>query len=304
MGKGASRFKGVESTIQPGLIGGMQSRRLFLTILAFGLTGGVSVAGDYNEKIVQRIASMPKGGVYAKYRKELPEDQRFDDLHQTVEDLEKAIGAGLGGRVKVEPAKAKGYSFCSSATYLLFCDVIGELQAEGMIPRNKALSREIADVGDKEAVIAGKMDGVGIFGHWNADGPGTAVLFQRLDLGTNLSSYEKARPGDFLKIFWNEHIGKGERGHLVVFLGESTDGNSIRVWSSQMENDDGTSGYGEMWVEKSRIRRALFSRLERPENLVNWLQFSPAEKKSDYLIRIRQTGSTGAEMKQVTGAAD
>lgn len=282
----------------------MQLRRLILPILALGLSGGMGVAGDYNDRIVRRIPSMPKGGVYAKYRKDLPEDRRFEDLHQTVEDLGKAIGVGLGGKVKVEPAKAKGYSFCSSATYLLFCEVVEDLQVEGIVPRNKALSREIADVGDKNAVIAGKMDGVGIFGHWNADGPGTAVLFERLDLGSNFSSYAKARPGDFLKIFWNENIGKGERGHLVVYLGESKDGKSIRVWSSQTENDDGTSGYGEMWVEKTRIKRALFSRLERPENLVRWLQFSPAEKKSDYLIRIRQTGSTGAEMKRVTGAAD
>ena len=279
-------------------------RCLLLLFVLIPGSCGFAWAGDFNDRIVQRIASMPKGGVYASYRKDLPEDRRFDDLHQTVEDLGKAIGVGLGGKVKVEPAKAKGYSFCSSATYLLFCDVVEELQAEGRVSRNPALSRELADVGDKEAVIAGKMDGVGIFGHWNADGPGTAVLFERLDLGTNFSGYENARPGDFLKIFWNEKIGKGERGHRVVYLGESEDGKSIRVWSSQTENDDGSSGYGEMRVEKSRIKRALFSRLERPENLVRWLQFTPEQKKSDYLIRIRQAGSTGAEMKRVTGATD
>ena len=36
------------------------------------------------------------------------------------------------------------------------------------------------------------------------------VLFERLDLGTNFSSYDKAKPGDFLKIFWNDNIGKGD----------------------------------------------------------------------------------------------
>ena len=57
-----------------------------------------------------------------------------------------------------------------------------------------------------------------------------------------------------------------------------------------------------MWVERSRIKRVLFSRLERPENLANWLKFSEAEHTSEYLVRIRQTGSTGEEMKQVTAA--
>lgn len=258
----------------------------------------------YNDRILRAIEAMPKGGTYARYRKDLPEDRRFDDLHQTVEDLGKAIGVGMGGRVKVAPSEAAGYSFCSSATWLLFCRVISDLQSENVVSRDAALSRELADVGKKTEVIAGRRDGVGLFGHWNADGPGTAVLFQRLGLGTNFSSYDKARPGDFLKIFWNEHIGKGESGHLVVYLGTSPDRRSIRVWSSQTENDDGTSGYGVMTVEKSRIVRALFSRLEHPENLARWLQFSPEQKTSDYLVRIRQTGSNGEEMRKVTGAVD
>ncbi len=247
---------------------------------------------------------MPGGGTYAAYRKERPKHERFNDLYQTVDDLSKALGVGPGGRLKVKPEKAKNYSFCSSATYLLFSKVIGDLQKQGVVTKSKALSSEISGVGKTDDVIHGRLDGIGIFGHWNADGPGTAVLFRKLDLGTNFSSYEKARPGDFLKIFWNDKIGKGERGHLVVYLGVSTDGKSIRVWSSQTKNDDGSSGYGTMWVEKSRIKRALFSRLEHPENLAKWLQFSNAEKKSDYLIRIRQTGSDAAEMKSVTGAVD
>ena len=182
--------------------------------------------------------------------------------------------------------------------------MIAGLQREGAVPSDPALSQALAAVGDKTEVIHGRLDGVGIFGHWNADGPGTAVLFRRLDLGTNFSDYAKARPGDFLKIFWNEHIGKGERGHLVVYLGETDDRSAIEVWSSQTENDDGSAGYGVMRVEKSRIHRALFSRLERPANLVRWLAYGPEEQKSEYLIRIRQTGSTGEEMRQVTGAVD
>jgi hypothetical protein len=263
-----------------------------------------SAAGDHNGRILEAIGAMPRGGVYAKYRKDEPEGRRFDDLYATVEDLGKAIGLDKKGRLSVEPDQAAGRSFCSSATYLLFCDVIAGLQREDIVAPDAALSRELAAVGDKSEVIHGKLDGIGLFGHWNADGPGTAVLFRRLGLGRNFTDFSKAKPGDFLKIFWNEHIGKGESGHLVVYLGESRDGKAVDVWSSQTENDDGSSGYGVMRVEKSRIKRALFSRLERPENLVRWLAFGPEERKSAYLIRIRQTGSTGEEMKEATGAVD
>jgi len=169
------------------------------------------------------------------------------------------------------------------------------------VPRDRELSRALADIGPKTEVIHGRRDGVGVFGHWNANGPGTAVLFERLDLGTNFTSFEEAKPGDFLKIFWNDKIGKGERGHLVVYLGENESGDAIRVWSSQTENEDGSAGYGWMWVDKSRIVRAVFSRLERPENLVRWLAFSPEEETSDYLVGILEIGSTGEEMLRACG---
>lgn len=261
-----------------------------------------ATAQDINALILKKIEAMPAGGHYASYRKDLPEEKRFDDLYATVETLGEALEVDRKGRLEVKPKRAYPGSFCSSATWLLFCDVIAELQRDGVVPADPRLSQELAAVGDKTEVIHGKLDGVGLFGHWNADGPGTAVLFHRLGLGRNFLGYENAKPGDFLKIFWNEHIGKGERGHLVVYLGENESGDAIRVWSSNLENGDGSSGYGTMWVEKSRIHRALFSRLEHPENLVRWLDFSKAEKTSDYLVRIRQTGSNEAEMREVTGA--
>lgn len=259
---------------------------------------------DYNQLIVDTISAMPPAGSYAKYQKG-NKGREFDDLFRTVVDLNEAIDTGgFGKKLKVEPRKARQLSFCSSATYLLFAETLERLQDARQLNLAPSVIKEIADVGDQNSVIMGKLDGIGIFGHWNADGPGTAVLFQRLGLGVNFSSFEKARPGDFLKIFWNENIGKGESGHLVVYLGTSSDGKSIQVWSSNLKNTDGTSGYGTMWVEKSRIKRALFSRLTHPENINRWQSFSPDQKRSDYLIQIRKTGSTGLEMKQVTGAID
>lgn len=244
---------------------------------------------------------MPRGGGYARYSQE----RQFADLHRTVEQLDAAVGVKPAAlRLEVNPDRAAGYSFCSSATYLLFVRVIEKLQSDRAIRLAPAVNREIARIGDRFDVIAGKNDGVGIFGHWNADGPGTAVLFHRLDLGKNFSSYGKARPGDFMKIFWNEKIGKGERGHLVVFLGLNDDGSAVQVWSSNLENSDGSHGYGTMWVERSRIRRVVFSRLEHPENLNRWKEFTGDERTSDYLVGIRKVPSTPAEMKDAVGLED
>lgn len=260
-----------------------------------------SKAADYNALILRKIDSMPKGGQYASYRNDAPVDSRFDDLYAAVESLGNSIVVNRNGGLMVKPKLAVPGSFCSSATYLLFCNVVASLQRDGIVAADSRLSHELADIGRKEDIIHGRLDGIGIFGHWNADGPGTAVIFHRLGLGRSFLGYDNALPGDFLKIFWNEKIGKGERGHLVVYLGESDTGDAIKVWSSNQRNEDSSSGYGTMWVTKKRIHRALFSRFEHPERLSRWLEFSHAKKNSDYLIRIRRTPSTLGEMRRQTG---
>ncbi len=277
--------------------------RLIVVVLLC-LPGIPSTAGDLNQMLVRKISAMPQGGVYAAYRRELPESQRFDDLYETVEELGRSLQVGLNGKLKVEPGKAAGYSFCSSATYLLFCAVLEDLQKSGALKFPGQLNRELVDVGGSRAVIHGEFDGVGLFGHWNANGPGTARLFERLDLGTNFESFSEARAGDFLKIFWNDKIGKGERGHLVVYLGAKPDGSAIHVWSSNQNNEDGSHGYGTMWIDRDRIHRAVFSRLERPENLVRWLNFSDEEKTCDYLVGILKNPSSVEEMRRVIGLSE
>lgn len=280
------------------------ANRLFVSSLCVLALHPSLQAQDFNALLLENISEMPKGGVYASYRRELPESQRFNDLYATVEELGSSLNVGLGGRLKVQPEKADGYSFCSSATYLLFCEVLGDLQKSGALEFPKELNQELADVGGAHPVIHGEFDGVGLFGHWNANGPGTARLFERLDLGTNFESFAEAKPGDFLKIFWNDKIGKGERGHLVVYLGMKEDGSAIQVWSSNQNNEDGSHGYGTMWIDRSRIHRAVFSRLERPENLVKWLEFSEEEKTCDYLVGILKNPSTVEEMRRVVGLSD
>ncbi len=277
---------------------------LLVAFCFWNLSGGVVTAGDWNNLVLEAIRKMPVGGCYARYLGEEKGDRRYSQLYRTVDDLGKALTVGRDGRLKVVPERAKEFSFCSSATYLVFCEVLATLQSRGVIEVGPAMSRGLTDIGDNRRVIHGERDGIGIFGHWNADGPGTAVLFARLDLGRKFSSLDEAKPGDFLKIFWNDAIGKGERGHLVVYLGMNEKSGAIQVWSSNLANDDGSSGYGTMWIDRSRVFRMIFSRLEKPENLRYWLNFSEEEETSDYLVRIRQVPSTESEMRSAIGLVD
>jgi hypothetical protein len=100
-------------------------------------------------------------------------------------------------------------------------------------------------------LVTGQHDGVGVWGRWNASGPGTARLFEELRLGKNFTSIDQAEPGDFLKIFWNDQIGSKEFGHSVVYLGRGSNGEVI-YWSSNKKG-----GYGRAEVPPSKIKRTL-----------------------------------------------
>ena len=94
--------------------------------------------------------------------------------------------------------------------------------------------------------------------------PALRVYFHELGLGRNFDDFERAKPGDFMKIFWSRAVGRNEHGHSTIFLGieNRPDGQYIRYWSSNVP-----SGYGEKSVLRSKIAYAIFSRLESPSNL-------------------------------------
>ena len=153
----------------------------------------------------------------------------------------------------MNPAAART-TYCSGATYLVFVRAI-----QLMVPES-TLAGALAET----LAIKGQPDGVGIWGRWNANGPGTACLFNELGLGRNFTSLAAARPGDFMKIFWTNAVGRREHGHSVIYLGrEQQNGvEMIRFWSSNKP-----LGYGQKSVPRSRIAFAIFSRLETPQNI-------------------------------------
>ena len=229
-------------------------------------------ASDFNAIVLEQIRNMPHGGGYATTR----------EAHQALNSAVDVSPLGL----RVESSKAQP-SYCSGATYLLFLKTLVAAEKQGLCPQG---------ITSSEFLLPKAMaDGVGIWGRWNANGPGTARLFHELGLGKNFTAWEQARPGDFMKIFWSSDVGKKERGHLVVFLGtETKDGvEHVRFWSS---NKPG--GYGEKSVPKSKVAAVIFSRLENPSNMQ---RATTMPKKDAYLASLLTHESSLSEALQKSG---
>jgi len=193
-------------------------------------------SADLNQLVLEQVKQMPVGGKYAVNR---------------VATLRLQAAANFeSGKFFVLPDTASP-SYCSGATYLVFIKAIEALRNRGQLQLDHATLEEL--------MIRGQRDGHGIWGRWNANGPGTARLFHELKLGQNFDDYAKARAGDFMKIFWSPEVGKAEHGHSVIFLGTETKLGieHVRFWSSNIP-----FGYGEKTVPKSKIINAIFSRLE------------------------------------------
>ena len=214
-------------------------RLFFLLLLATVTARGL----DFNAIVLEQVRSMPAGGGYAVTR----------EAHEALILSTSSDGSSL----KIEAQNAMP-SYCSGATYLIFL--------KALAAATKQANATPCEIDWKKLQPAREADGINVWGRWNANGPGTARLFYELKLGRNFTSIEEARPGDFLKIFWKDAVGKNEFGHSVIFLGcENKDGvEHVRFWSSNKP-----AGYGEKSVPRSKIAKTLFSRLETPSNLRN-----------------------------------
>ena len=197
--------------------------------------------GRFNDLIVEQIQKMPVGGRYSASR---------------IATIRLQAAAHFeSGKFFVLPDAASP-SYCSGATYLVFMKTIEALRAQGSLDLDHATLERL--------MIRGQRDGHGIWGRWNANGPGTARLFHEMNLGRNFDDFAEAQAGDFMKIFWSPEVGRAEHGHSVIYLGmERKAGlDYVRFWSSNIP-----TGYGEKSVPRAKIIHAIFSRLDAPENL-------------------------------------
>jgi hypothetical protein len=178
-------------------------------------------------------------------------------------------------------------SFCSGATYLVFIKTIEALRDRG------DLELEFATL--EQLIIRDQHDGEGIWGRWNANGPGTARLFHELGLGRNFVSFDEAKPGDFIKIFWSKEVGRNEHGHSAIYLGRETRGGQeyVRYWSSNVG-----AGYSEKEVPRATIAAAIFSRLQTPMNLS---RISQVPEVDSYLASLLQKRSSLREATKKCG---
>lgn len=220
-------------------------RKFLATLLALICACGALKAqlapGRYNSLILDQIREMPSGGRYSASR---------------VATIRLQSAAHFESGIFSVMPDAASPSYCSGATYLVFIKTIEALRARG------ALNLDHASL--ESLLIRNQRDGEGIWGRWNANGPGTARLFHEMDLGQNFDDFAMAQPGDFMKIFWSPEVGRAEHGHSVIYLGMERKGglDYVRFWSSNIP-----TGYGEKSVPRAKIVHAIFSRLDAPGNL-------------------------------------
>jgi hypothetical protein len=245
--------------------------RVFAALCAW-VVASAAFADDYNALILEQVGKMPSGG-------------RYSVAHSATIKLQSAAHFESGKFLIIPTAPYP--SFCSGATYIVFIKTIETLRDRGQLQLDFATLNQL--------IIREQHDGEGIWGRWNANGPGTARLFYELGLGRNFTDFNQARPGDFMKIFWNRNVGRRESGHSVIYLGLANhiDGQYVRFWSSNIPR-----GYGEKEVPRSKIAFAIFSRLEHPENLT---RIHAAPETDTYLASLLRKKSSFAEATQKCG---
>jgi hypothetical protein len=226
---------------------------------------------EINRCILDVVRRMPSGGGYALHAGALKALRRAFIIE--------------GKKWKIVPTQAVP-SFCSGATYLVFLQVIQSLESQARIPWTAELTEVLR--------VKSQADGFGVWGRWNANGPGTAKLFFDGELGRNFNQLKEAKSGDFMKVFWSSAIGFQERGHSVIFLGVAGgESPELEFWSSNQG-----VGYGRKRVPLAKVGRMVFSRLERPENLVRVLALP---EKDEYLAALLKRGSSEEEMNRRIG---
>lgn len=243
-----------------------------VAFLCAAVLGQFARADNLNALILEQVREMPSGGKYSV-------------SHFAKIKLQSAAHFESGKFFVIPTAPYP--SFCSGATYMIFIKTIEALRDRGQLQLDFATLNQL--------MIRDQHDGEGVWGRWNANGPGTARLFYELGLGRNFTDFAQAQPGDFMKIFWNKNVGRRESGHSVIFLGIANrpDGPHVRYWSSNIPR-----GYGEKEVPRNKIANVIFSRLETPANLA---RIHSAPSTDTYLASLLRKKSSFAEATQKCG---
>ncbi len=253
----------------------MKSLFIFLFIFTLAQASAQEVSPEQIQNwIFESISEMPRKGGYELTRR-------------PVERLRDAFSWRNESELNISTDGATP-SYCTTATYMVFYKVMQKYWIQsGKLPLRKTLEIMKPNL---------ENDGVRLWGRWNSNGPGTAKFFKDAKLGKNFDDIKKARPGDFLKIFWNSEVGKLEKGHAVIYLGSETKNGveMIKFWASSRITD----GYSERTIPRADAVRMLFSRLESPENMDN---LSTLPQTDTFLSSMLTKVSSWSEVRQVSG---
>lgn len=223
------------------------------------------------------LAQMPQGGSYSTSQ------EAFENL------IDSFQWNANQSQILISPTKAQP-SFCSSACYLLLLASLKEWE--------KSTQQQFpAKVWQALLPYPKQADGVGIWGRANANGPGFAKLIHELGAGFNFEDFKQARPGDFMKIFWSEHIGAKEFGHLTLFLSQQIEEGipTISFWSSNQPD-----GYGKKTIPQSQIIRVIFTRITKPEAFMRVTQLPETD---EWLQSLLKTAVSPVEVRKQCGIA-
>jgi len=276
--------------------------------------GGV----DYNAMILKIIRGLPSGGGYSLNARSL--------------ELPTITAHNIGGghwEMRVYDGQP---SHCTGATYAVFAHLVASLHNGGAIRLSPV---QLRSLGVLKRMPDGTLrhDGEGPFAIFNSNGAGVAALLKHT--GTGLSFRDDklsyARPGDFLKIFWNDNVGASESGHQVIFTGRRVvDGRDmICFWSSQRqgkkkrdghrepryfpasENGEVQDGYGTVCRPRSDIKAMIFSRITCMAHLAAGLADMAAKAAArggtpdlfvdDYLVSLSEHSSDQATLDRTYG---
>ena len=322
-------------------------KKIFLMILvslmaANGMLAGDKVNARWQQAILAAIDSFPSHGGY--YTGGKPNDLFAKTTARGLYDAFQMTASDE--RPQFDPLQAQP-SFCSSATYAVIIKALLIWDTKHKIGREAWVNMK-PYVGIKDELNPngiGQDDGVGFWGRANANGPGLGVLVHELNAGYSFTAFRGAKsernketpdepyltdkqwcghevwnraiPGDLMKIFWNRNESRGrdggaiigcnddrsadqEAGHSVIFLG--CEGDTVTYWSSNGPGEHPEQmGYSIGHCHKTDIQRVVFTRITRPERFNNTRKMAP-DNVNSYLSDLNgKRHSTTAEMLRQLG---
>ncbi len=196
--------------------------------------------------------------VHRAVKEDMPTNGGYGASGTASKNLRSAIAwSEKDNQLNITPATAKP-AFCSGACYLALVQSLKNWEKQSTVKLTPEAWKKLA--------VTPQADGVGIWGRANANGPGFAKLVYDLKAGINFTDIQAAKPGDFLKFFWNKEIGCKERGHIVIFLSytEEKGVKYITYWSANKPD-----GYSIRKMALSKMHHLIFTRITNPQNFNN-----------------------------------